>query len=362
MKTFVGIVLLTWGCLSSTHNYGVNGFSVGTSFSSLSKISTASRIVSSPSCRSSNATGGSRRTTSKCIMTRRPPTTTLAASTSTHNHHHNNNGRGGGGRFVSMLRQRIMMVHRNSNRKQILLTKFRRAVALVWTASFLYVGGARLSTLPSHASSTTTTTTPLTHVRMVSAATTTTAASSSSSLDSMVDRYVQHHMFDTDQYDPVESAYREAYADATTGEYPAALQEIQKDILGKQKGGAVSSLSSSSTSLGEASKEGSDGLSALIFGKLRWAAGFLQTQFGMKESMAYILMGMSTIAILPIIAAYLLLSYSAAQKNVIQRSNKKRYGADYSLDATIKEDDDVEAPDDDDDEDDDDDDDEDDDE
>jgi len=250
-----------------------------------------------------------------------------------------------------MLRQRVThkigVLSRFTNRKQILLTKFRRAVALLWTASLFFVGGARLSTLPSHASSTTTTTTtanpPITQVRMVSAAT-------ASSLDHMVDRYVQDHMFDTDQYDPVESAYREAYADATTGEYPTALQEINKDILGK---GAETS---GSTAIGDSSAEGSDGLSALVFGKLRGAAGILQKQFGMKESVAYIIMGMSTIAVLPLIAAYLLLSYSAAQKNVIQRSNKKRYGSDYSLDATIKEDDDVEAPDDDEDDDDDDDD------
>ena len=42
-------------------------------------------------------------------------------------------------------------------------------------------------------------------------------------------------MFDDDVYDPLESAYREAYHDSTVGQYPKALKEITTSILGKEK-------------------------------------------------------------------------------------------------------------------------------
>lgn len=55
----------------------------------------------------------------------------------------------------------------------------------------------------------------------------------SASMDQIVDRYVQDHMFDDDAYDPVESAYREAHADAQPGAaYPKALTQVTKEIIG----------------------------------------------------------------------------------------------------------------------------------
>lgn len=56
----------------------------------------------------------------------------------------------------------------------------------------------------------------------------------SASLDKMVDRYVKDYMFDDDVYDPVESTIRETFEDATSGEYPKALEDITVGIFGKR--------------------------------------------------------------------------------------------------------------------------------
>lgn len=48
----------------------------------------------------------------------------------------------------------------------------------------------------------------------------------SPSVDQLIDRYVQKHMFMPDKYDPVESLYREVYDDATRGNYARQLNEI----------------------------------------------------------------------------------------------------------------------------------------
>jgi hypothetical protein len=92
--------------------------------------------------------------------------------------------------------------------------KFRRSLTLFLTVSFLWLGAASFSTLPSHASTAAAlgnngnpVVERLTQVI-------------SPSLDTMVNRYVKDHMFDDDVYDPVESIYREANDDAELRKYP----------------------------------------------------------------------------------------------------------------------------------------------
>lgn len=204
-----------------------------------------------------------------------------------------------------------------------LLSKLKRSL-LILTASFLiWFGAASIQTLPSHASTASSAT--VTQSRNVLSA----------SLEQIVDRYVRDHMFDDDVYEPVESIYREAMADKMRGTHPKALSEITSSILGQD--GVKLEKSSSSNGLGD---------------WLMNAVGFLQRK-GLSESTAVIVLTGTLVVAGPI--AFLLgaMMVGSQSKRQIQSVMKKRYGDTYTVDATIKIEEEVEAPDDDEDEDDD---------
>ena len=157
---------------------------------------------------------------------------------------------------------------------------------------------------------------------------------SPSSLDQIVDRYVRDHMFDDDTYDPVESTYREAYEDQVRGSHPKALREITSSVLGS---GAVKA-------------ENRDvGFGAFLVK----TATFLKRK-GLSEVQAIYLITGSMVIGTPIIVFGVVAYLAAWNKRKLERELKGRYGQSYTVDATIKVEDDVELPDDDDDDDDDD--------
>jgi hypothetical protein len=155
----------------------------------------------------------------------------------------------------------------------------------------------------------------------------------SRSVDHIVDNYVKDHMFDDDVYDPIESIYREAMDDKLQGTYPKALKEITSSVLGQDVIKAEKAASGSS------------------FGStLVKAVGFLR-QKGLSETQAIALLTGSLVIGTPTIVFAVLMMVGAQNKRSINRLMKKRYGETYTVDATIKVEEDVEAPDDDEDDD-----------
>ncbi|KAL3942609.1 MAG: hypothetical protein SGARI_000212 [Bacillariaceae sp.] len=149
-------------------------------------------------------------------------------------------------------------------------------------------------------------------------------------VEQIVDNYVQDHMFDDDAYDPVESTYREAVDDRVQGTYPKALKEVTSSVLGQDVIKAEKAASGSS-----------------IGATLVKTIGFLR-QKGLTETQAILLFTGSLVLGVPSIIFAVLMMIGAQNKRSMNRLMKKRYGETYTVDATIKVEEDVEAPDDDD--------------
>ena len=202
------------------------------------------------------------------------------------------------------------------------------------------LSAASFQPLPAHASEATMATTPGTIVNR--------KTSSSSYLSRVVQEYVLDHMFDDDTYDPIESNYREAHDDATRGRYPQALREITASVLGK--------TDETSDALSAQDKKGS------AFGSLLTSSIAALQKKGLSESAAIVVLASLFVIAGPVTFLFVGMIFGGISKRNMNRVMKKRYGETYTVDATIKKEEDVEAPDDDeDDEDDEDDDDEDDD-
>lgn len=203
------------------------------------------------------------------------------------------------------------------------MRKFMRAIAIMWTAALLWFGSVNLVPPPAFASTATTTSSEPITSRVIP---------KGASLDQIIDRYVKDHMFDEDVYDPVESTYIETYDDVTTGRYPRALNEVASSLLGSSSDVATRSEKASSENLFISAL--SNGSSAL-------------QKIGLSSTLATVIVYAATLVGAPSLVLIGILSYANAQKRMRIRQNKKRYGADYSLDATIKVEEDIEAPDDD---------------
>ena len=169
----------------------------------------------------------------------------------------------------------------------------------------------------------------------------------SPSLDTMIDRYVKEHMFNDDTYDPIESSYREAYDDAVKGTYPQALREVTGF------GSSSSTQVSSPTQTGETTKTNpiAKFFSNVDIGALLTSLlAFLQNKLRLSESAAMMVLAAIFVVAGPF--AFLLTGVvvGGMAKRNLNRTLKKRYGDTYTVDATMKTEESVEAPDDEDDE------------
>jgi len=183
--------------------------------------------------------------------------------------------------------------------------------------------------------------TPVSHGSSVSSSTTTAGVVSrnnifSSSLDQIVDGYVKGHMFDDDAYDPVESIYKEAVDDRLKGTYPKDLRETTASVLGQK--------------VIRAEKKGS----RLGFGDvLMKTFTFLRKQ-GLSEMQAIVLMSGSLMIGGPTLLLGAFIAAAVQNRRSVTKELSERYGANYTVDASEKKEEDVDVPDDDDDDDDDD--------
>ena len=135
-------------------------------------------------------------------------------------------------------------------------------------------------------------------------------------------------MFDDDTYDPIESTYREAYDDATRGTYPQALREVTSSVLGQE---GVKSVS----------KEERSGIGLL----LTTAISALQKR-GLSETASVIVLAAAFVVAGPSLFLFVGMIVGGMSKRNINRVMKQRYGDTYTVDATVKEPEEVEAPDD----------------
>jgi len=184
------------------------------------------------------------------------------------------------------------------------MNQARRLAVTLCAALFLWVGAAGYSSPAAHAAPSFST---LPSIETVLP---------SASLDQMVDRYVKDHMFDDDVYDPVESAYRETHADVYTGTYPAALKDVTAGILGKD---AV-----------VVRREGENRIIA-VFQK---AAALMTKYIGVSEKAAQIVLSVGVFASMCISFVSVFGGVSFVLKNGMRREMKKRYGDDFSMDAS----------------------------
>jgi hypothetical protein len=183
-----------------------------------------------------------------------------------------------------------------------LLSRVRRSFVIVAASLMMWFGAAGIKTLPSHAST----------AAAVAAVAPQSKSILSASLEQIVDRYVEDHMFDDDVYDPVESVYREAIGDKIKGTHPKALSEITSSVLG-QDGMKVEETSSSSG----------------IGDWLMTAVTFLQRK-GISESTAIILLTGSFVVAGPVVFLLGGMMVGSQSKRQIQRVFKKRYGDTYT--------------------------------
>lgn len=232
-------------------------------------------------------------------------------------------------RFAALRRRNPSNVIQRLDAKRIAVgRKFRRsAMALLFTTLFWF-GAAGVHAPISQAS-----TAPTARIERV-------LSSTSPSLDKIVDRYVRKHMFDDDTFDPVESAYREAYEDATVGAYPQTLKEITSGTLGQESNGLASRDGSESSGIGA--------LLTSVVGALK--------KRGLSESAAIVVLAGLFVVAGPCTFLFTGMIIGGMSKRSINRTMKQRYGDTYTVDATMKPEESVEAPEDDDEEDDDDDD------
>ncbi|GKY95456.1 hypothetical protein MPSEU_000507200 [Mayamaea pseudoterrestris] len=234
----------------------------------------------------------------------------------------NAHGNGDSKRLVMMTRLRVIQqTLRNIQSPFSIRRRVRRSMFLLFAAAFFWLGSASLHTTPTHASSSASIS-PMERLM----------EKTSPSLDKIVDRYVQNHMFDDDKYDPVESLYREAYDDATQGTYPQALREVVAESLGQKVEKAASSKMT-------------------IEGMFFKAISLLQKR-GLSQSTAMVVLASAFAIGGPLLFLFGFAIVSGISKRNMNTLMKSRYGESYTLDATIKPETIVEAPDDDEDDDD----------
>lgn len=180
----------------------------------------------------------------------------------------------------------------------------------------------------------------------------------------MIDSYVSQRLFADDEYDPVESTYREAFSDyggnvgaspdtaASVGMYPEVLSDTAEAVLGTSESGGSGigsrmkkgQSSNSVINIGNREGEGSkgDGITSVLIS----TSDFLVRKLGLSTSVSYFLISGGALVGLTVIPGTFGVLYQGLQRMQIDRGEMKLYGKLTDIDATAK------KPDDDDDDDD----------
>jgi hypothetical protein len=196
-----------------------------------------------------------------------------------------------------------------------ILKKLRKSFTILVASFAILLSTSHLHNSPAHASSTIT-------------ATKTSTASLLSKLnifrprtaDELIDKYIQERLFIDDAFDPVESAYREAYSDYPSngreGVYPQLLGETAASALGRKDG---SSLIISKSAASQSDAGG-------ITGALIKASDFLQQKIKVSSSVSYYIIAAGLLLGGTVLPGILGMSYQAFQRLQIDKSEMKMYG------------------------------------
>lgn len=199
----------------------------------------------------------------------------------------------------------------------------RQCRVRLFTAAFaIWFALSSLHTPVAHASSTTAAPEPPAVERVTVAET--------SQVDAIIDRYVEQHMFDDDIPTAFESTFREAYDDATTKQYPSAL----KQIMGSEQRNLLSS--NRKRDWGQ-----------IFLGAVR----FIQSKTGLNEVIVLGALSFLAVIVAPFTLLVSFMTINGISKRRMEAEFRERYGDTYSVDATLKPEETIEAPDDEDDDD-----------
>lgn len=136
----------------------------------------------------------------------------------------------------------------------------------------------------------------------------------------LIDKYVKDRLFADDAFDPVESAYREAFADYPTngneGYYPSLLADTAASALGRKDG--------SSLIVAKASSAQSD--TGGITGALMKSSDFLQQKLKVSSSVSYYIIAAGLLLGGTVLPGILGMSYQVFQRLQIDKSEMKMYG------------------------------------
>eukprot|EP00970_Alexandrium_tamarense_P003637 scaffold570_cov169-Alexandrium_tamarense.AAC.19 len=223
------------------------------------------------------------------------------------------------------------------------ILKIRKSLTILAVSLAFFLSSTRVIHPPAHAASPT-------------ASITTKSSSPPSSLvkrlnpfrtrsaDELIDQYVRDRLFANDEYDPVESAYREAVADAQSstsdgsspaGAYPTLLAETARAALGRKDVSIISSAAQHQAG-SSASDSSQSNANQGITGALIKASDFLQKRCGVSASVSYYMIAAGGLLGGSVLPGTIGVAYQAFQRLQIDKSEMKMYGKIADMDATAK--------------------------
>jgi hypothetical protein len=137
---------------------------------------------------------------------------------------------------------------------------------------------------------------------------------SSSKVEKIVEEYIKRHMFNDDEYDPLESTYRETILDAKSGEYPSKLSAAASEASGKKLSGPTASTSLNKRSEGTAIM------------KILRLVDTIQDKTGLSKGVIIPILFLVGCGIPIVLALGGLMSFSYNQKAMTERMAIERYG------------------------------------
>ncbi|KAL3799305.1 hypothetical protein HJC23_013030 [Cyclotella cryptica] len=207
----------------------------------------------------------------------------------------------------------------NRKRIQSAFQKLRRSFAILLASLAIVFSTAQIHTPPAHASS----------VAIASKSSTSLLSKLNPlrprSASELIDAYVRDRLFADDEFHPVESAYREAFADYPStsstegGAYPTLLAETAASALGRKDGSSLVLSRSIHDPSQAGGKEG-------ITGALIRASDFLQQRLKVSSSVSYYIIAAGLLVGGCVLPGTVGVAYQAFQRLQIDKSEMKMYG------------------------------------
>lgn len=187
----------------------------------------------------------------------------------------------------------------------------RKALTTLLMSSILFLGPSSIRPPMAIASTSTVASTTIS-----SSTTTTKFNRAQQRLDKMIETYVLENMFNEEQFDPFESAYRETISDATTKTYPNQLSKMTSSVLGKQTADAASAAASGNAAQGE---------NQILKVFLRMINS-LHERYNISKSILVPVAFLLAVGVPFMVFTSALMGFSISQRAMTERMAVKRYG------------------------------------